>query len=759
VNDLRTGKKIRRVYYYLPALLLLVFWWLAVATADAKTLTVDEQVHILRGVSLWQNGDLRFQGEHMPLSHWLNGLLLQGDPALPRLTDLPSWPSTNRLVMAPELFWTTTEIADVHRFLFLARFSILCSGMMLGALLLKWSRRMSRGWSEQQRLLMVWSTGVLFAFSPNLIAVTTVATTDGLTVVLFSAVLFTLWHYQQQPTTLRWILFSALTGLALATKLTNLVLLPVIFLLVLQDTGWRAWRRYLPRFLLLAGVGWFTHWVVYLFEWRRLQPNWPSLPAATYLNSIFRVGGHIDQGHYSFLLGERSIEGWWHYFGVATAVKLPTPVIILLLSAIGLLIYHYRRPLPGPRPAFLLLPALALFLLASGLRLNIGIRHIMPIWPLLWLLIVAQLPHFWTNRVGRVSLMILFAALIIGTLRQHPHHLAYFNSLVGGSSHGYRVLGDSNLDWGQDLNLLHDYLQEEGGLDTIFLSYYGAANPLAYGFPAQNLIDGQEIPADFKPANPAPGVYAISVSHLQGLGLQDPDLFDWFRYREPIAQFGYTINLYEVPEKELSWLGICMDPGPVLTVEQIDRFLGGVDGRRFFFDCNQSWVMPAEGGRGRYLLPQRDRNAQFVGTALGDHLHLVYRHHPGLFGPSFDVYEWHGPPSVLPNHGTALPPPFADTLQLTGYTVSGTDWWTSWEVVAASGEPLTLAGHLYVNGPPPEVADGLGFSADQWQPGDRFWQRFSFVTSGEYLETGLYNYVSGERLAPFVPLSPPEVEE
>jgi hypothetical protein len=78
--------------------------------------------------------------------------------------------------------------------------------------------------------------------------------------------------------------------------------------------------------------------------------------------------------------------------------------------------------------------------------------------------------------------------------------------------------------------------------------------------------------------------------------------------------------------------------------------------------------------------------------------------------------------------------------------MEGANWWTQWQVTAVPDQPLTVAGHLYVAGPPPLVADGLGFSSEQWQPGDVFWQQHRFDQPGRYLETGLYNYLTGVRL-------------
>ena len=100
---------------------------------------------------------------------------------------------------------------------------------------------------------------------------------------------------------------------------------------------------------------------------------------------------------------------------------------------------------------------------------------------------------------------------------QHPHYLAYFNELAGGSTRGYRYLADSNLDWGQDLKLLANFIDQAS--HDVYYSYFGAAVPARYGIDRPSLAARQDEPLNFAPANPAPGLYALSVSHLQGMGL------------------------------------------------------------------------------------------------------------------------------------------------------------------------------------------------------------------------------------------------
>ncbi|HID52226.1 MAG TPA: phospholipid carrier-dependent glycosyltransferase [Anaerolineae bacterium] len=745
---------------------LLVFFGLGLVTAVSQAPTVDEYMHIFRGRTLWQTGGLQFQAGHTPLAHWLIGSLLNSDNTLSRVTDLPSWGAGDRFTLAREFFWENAAPPRVERVMFLARLPVLFAGLLTGALLMRWLRLFNRwcGWNNYGPALALIA---LFAFSPNLLASFTLATTDGLLVTLYVATVFALWWYGQRPSWRRWLLLALFLGLALATKLTALVLLPVLGLLCLwqwYQTGvlfdWRQWPRFVGMWLvLLLGAG-LVFWAVYLFELRPL-PGIPfPVPAATYAGSFLRVQSHVDQGHVSYLLGELSEKGWWYYFVVTVLVK--TPASVLILAAITVVVLMWRRRWLAS--IYFWLPPLLLFAAASVSRLNIGYRHILPILPFLWLLVAASVP-FWTrSRWAKMTLGLLLLAYAMGALRQQPHFLAYFNEFVGGSVNGLRYLGDSNLDWGQDINAVADYVKQTG-VDEVFISYYGSGDWQYYGFDKLIWLYEDGTLDYLHPANPVPGLYTVSISHLQGLGLQDPGLLDWFRRQEPVARIGYSVNIYEVPERdEGNWIAYCLDPTPLLEQETAVTLTGQPDVRHVYFDCTNNWVIP-NGGAGWYVLPQREAADWLVGRAYPDNFRLVFRHDPGLLEPSYDIVYYDGG-AALPSGQTGqlaeetvtLPVVVGDTVVLAGYQQDGSDWWTIWQAQKTPEMPLTVAGHLYAEAPPPIVSDGLGFTGEQWEAGDVIWQRHEFDLGADsrYLETGLYNYLTNERL-PFI-LNGQEIE-
>lgn len=745
-----------------PVIFLLVFFVLALDTAIAKSPTVDEPVHVLRGRVLWQTGSMRFQYEHGPLAHWLIGAFFFTEPTLADVVRLPSWPTGDRIRLSRELLWQDNN-TNLDRTFFLARLPVIFVGLLLGAILARWSREFAGG-SEAPPWLGQFAVMILFTFSPNLLASFTLATTDATLTAAYVAVLFTWWRYWRRPSWGRWLLVTVTLGLALAAKFTALTLLPL--LLVLGYGQWlserparprnRWWEPALRWLSLLPGAA-ATLWALHAFEIRPFTGLAFPVPAATYFNSLATLLSHVDQGHQSFLLGDRSTEGWWHYFLVAFLVKTPVPTLLLLAAAV-VLMFRRRRWQPA---MVLWLPAVTLFGLATYSRLNIGYRHILPLLPFAWLLAAGAIPSLWhKNQITQALLVVALGWAVVAGLRQHPHHLAYFNELAGGPTRGYRYLADSNLDWGQDLKLLADFINR--ARQTVYYSYFGAAVPARYRIEQPPLTARQDEPLNFAPANPAPGLYALSVSHLQGMALTDPDTFNWFRRQRPVKHLGYSIFIYEVEQDdEGEWVAYCADPAPLLAPPQAAQMLGRDSLRNVYFDCRNSWVIPEDGRPGWYILPQQESQNWFSGRAFPDHFHHVFTHAPGLLGPSYDIYYWdaavnaaealagssHGA-SLADNNSAGLPLLVGGTAELIAYRVEQGTWSTIWQVQAATSAPVTVAGHLYTDAAVPAVADGLGYTSEQWQPGDVFIQHHTFdaALNGRFLETGLYNYLTGERL-------------
>lgn len=711
---------------------LLVFFALALGASLDKSLTIDEPAHITRGIVLSQTGDLSLQVGHTPLSHRLIGLLMPTERELPDVRDLAAWPSRDRLAIAGELLH---HGVDVDRLLFLARLPIIWSGLLLGATVALWTAAaVRRGENSGKTTVTLAVVMALFASSPNLLASAALATTDMVSTVTYFAAICAWWYYWRRPNRSRLLATGILLGLALSAKLTGILLVPLLLPLAYVYGRERRWWRPALVWLGVLAVAALSLWAVYAFQFR-------PVPLASYWQSWRDVLGHVSDGHRAFFLGELSSTGWLLYFPVTLLIKTPLPVLLLFAAGLAGL----WRAREWRIAAFLLLPVAALLAAAVYSSLNIGYRHILPAVPFMLVTIGMGIPALWSRRAGRWAASVAVVWALAAALWLHPHHLAYFNELVGGPAQGYRYLGDSNLDWGQDLKGLAGYAATLDG--DLAVSYGGAADPAYYGLDQPSLAgpDGTGRP-DFHPANPSPGHYAISAGHIQGL-LPEADLYDWFRRREPDGSLGYSILLYDVAEAQPGeWIAQCASPVPLLSAAEAERLVGLSGARGLTFDCESNWVFPNDGAPGWYILPRRDEPWWIAGVLQAEPPVAVYRHGANEFGPDYEVYYWPGTADPAGLLGT---PPAGPLLsggpsELRGYQPGATAWHTFWHVTTTTTEPLSVQGHLYAGEGPPQVADGLGFSTDQWRPGDWFIQRHVFASPGESLETGLYNYLTLE---------------
>jgi hypothetical protein len=414
---------------------------------------------------------------------------------------------------------------------------------------------------------------------------------------------------------------------------------------------------------------------------------------------------------------------------------------------------------------------------AAVSRLNYGYRHALPAIPFLMLLGGLGATWLWGLPAGRgwlarAALALALGWTVVAALRIHPDHLTYFNELARGDD--WRYLGDSNLDWGQDLNQLGAYAAEVAATTgrPLRFSYTGIADRTHYGLRGPSLIEQFNAGDIWPAANPPAGRYAINASDLQGTGLvlgtlDEIDLFDWFRRRAPLATLGGSIFIYDVAAPDVGqWVAHCAAPGRLLDDAAAEALVGSQGLRHVTFDCATSWVFPGD-RPGWYVLPPGE---PWIEDWLGfQRPEVVYRHRANAYGPDYQIAYW-------PGGGGALLLPCggagegiescedADGVQsyegepggaavLRGYGARDVEWMTLWRVEQATDAPLSVQAHLPAADGTRQVADGLGYSADQWRPGDWFAQRHAFTAPGDTLETGLYNYVTLERAGPMSTLS------
>jgi hypothetical protein len=178
--------------------------------------------------------------------------------------------------------------------------------------------------------------------------------------------------------------------------------------------------------------------------------------------------------------------------------------------------------------------------LAFGIQ--VGIRHVLPVYPFMALFAGMLLSSWWANgKRLRCVAALLAVLLLVEVVMIHPHYLAYFNIAAGGPDKGHRYLVDCNLDWGQDLPGLAAY-QREHDLPAVILSYFGSDAPDRYG-----LAYTIHCP-HYSGGRPPPGVYAVSATNRQGLYAYPGRMKElaWFRNRQPSDIVAHTILIYDL---------------------------------------------------------------------------------------------------------------------------------------------------------------------------------------------------------------------
>ncbi len=551
----------RPVFVAVPALLL--FCALAVGSLVGDSPTMDEQNHLARGLALLKTGDARLSVEHPPLVNVLSALPVLTVRGLQLPTDHPSWEQPQGwYAFADQLLWARNR-QEVTTMIFLARIPIVYLTIALAMIGFVLAREM---WGKASAIAAL----LFLLFDPNILAHGRYTTTDlgGTTFLMLAALLlWRMWSTSDRSWTK--VLAAGLgLGLAQASKLSNLAFIPIFLLLAMlplygQPFSWRsAWRR-VAQLGLAALIAILVVWATYGFQWGAYsfenggldRLNDLSGPLPTYFQGIEQVVLLSSGGRPTFLMGRFSTEGFLAYFPVAFLVKTPLPTLGLFLLAAVLLV---ARREARRRALFLLLPAVIYFLISMQSGLNIGYRHLMPILPFIYVLssglvsgpLARRANGFFHQRALPVLVASGVAMLVIIDLWIYPHYLSYFNLIAGGPANGYNVLVDSNVDWGQDLIRLKDWMTEHD-VDRVKLAWFGTADPDYYGI-SYDPLPGLPRHFDlwwnvpFDTDRPEPGVYAISVSNLWELPLEDKHVFRWFREGEPDDMIGYSIHIYRV---------------------------------------------------------------------------------------------------------------------------------------------------------------------------------------------------------------------
>ena len=528
--------------------LLLVFVAQGILFIGANSQTIDEAMHLAAGYSYLVKKDFRIEPQNPPLIKELLALPPFLTYRLAFNPDPQHWRDADGYLIGRDLLYNSPPSAD--QILALSRFPNLLLGAALVALTGWWAYRL---WGNHAAILAV----ALASLEPNLVAHSSLITTDvGVTLFIFLTV-YLFWEYVNRPTWTLLIATGISTGMALLSKFSAVLLIPMIALIVTAFVLIGSERHVLlplkrnhnearHKFLQAATVLSLILFVALL----TISPAYFFRGFRLWLSGFYQFLTLSQEGLPAFFLGEYSSDNWWSYFPVAFLIK--TPVGSLVLIALSLVFYRAGSPLGYRQAFFLVLPVILIFLALTQARTNIGLRHILPIYPFLFVL-ASRLATIRLRRAWLAPLLISTAVFVtaLSSLRIVPHQLAYFNEFVGGPEQGYRYLSDSNLDWGQDLKGLKAYMEKEK-LPIIYLSYFGTAPPYYYGIHYHYVAGHGTLewppPSNKVPADAARKILAISVYNLQDVSRPNDPLFRWLWMRQPVAKIGYSIFIYDLTD-------------------------------------------------------------------------------------------------------------------------------------------------------------------------------------------------------------------
>jgi len=532
-------------------LLILVASLLAASTWRVYGHTWDEPEHLAAGLELLDRGKYEYDTEHPPIARVLIAL----GPFLAGSHSFGTPPPDGTQEGVDILY----DGGHYDRTLMLARLGALPFLTVLLLAMWLWARRVAPSSGEALTAVL------LLATVPPIIGHAALAALDipGTATTLLALYLLQKWLGSGSRRDA--ILFGLATGVAVGTKLSAvpfiglgmLVLLlsrefflavptsasplrrlmgvPLIVLAAMVPIVLAYGRRSIdltelpPRFTWVLGYlfpgGSAAHSQVYSFVGRLTLPEafWD------FAEGIVALKAHNDTGHLSFLLGHVKPGGWWYFYLVALAVKTPLPLLIAGPVGLYLLARDGWRERDPWRMAPVVLFLTLLIFASTFSRINIGIRHVLILYPFLALGGAYALGFVWRSwaLAGKAAAVLLVAWQVSTLWTAYPDYFPYFNETVSNPEH---VLVDSDLDWGQDLKRLEVRLQERK-VPSVSLAYSGTAD-----------LSKEMLPPYVRlpPRQTATGWVAITALTRE----HEPVGYAWLDAYRPVERIGKTIDLY-----------------------------------------------------------------------------------------------------------------------------------------------------------------------------------------------------------------------
>jgi hypothetical protein len=555
------------------ALFSLVFAALVAGTATRESATFDEPIHLSAGHAALTRADFRLDLSHPPLVrlwaaipsvwYWTGTI----DTAAIDRTAPSDWVGSREPYDQARLL-TARDVGD--RGLIAGRMMVALFGIGAGWVIFFWADALF-GLRTACFALAAWT------LEPNVLAHAGLVTTDMPATALLLAAVSAMWRFCRVPSIWSAAAFAAAASLAIVAKFSGLLILPIGagLLLVGAARGGRPPLAWIVRLTALtAATVVLMIWTVYGFRYLPSDtPGWifhvDGAPGAALAGAARGTLAFVDDHRLlpnaftegllflqatdatpnnAFLSGRYSADGWWYYFPVAVLLKTPLP--LLLAAAVGLaaLIGRTAPAAPARDRLFVIGPPAVYAAAAMTSHLNIGVRHVLPIYPCVVILAAVGANRLLASghRRGALALAGLGAWTAAALAGVYPHTLTYFNEAAGGPAGGAAYLTDSNLDWGQSMKDLARWTRQQH-VPSINLAYFGQAVPERYGVQA-TYLPGTTSEAASRPQ--LPGYVAIGETVLSGVYLT-PEwrlFYKGFATRAPLARIANSVRVFDLDE-------------------------------------------------------------------------------------------------------------------------------------------------------------------------------------------------------------------
>lgn len=572
----------------IAGLLLLIMFVLAVTSIRDDSLTMDEVAHLPAGYSYLTQQDMRLNPEHPPLLKDLSALPLLFIKDINFPSEIKAWQEDVNGQWDFGRYFLYQSENPVEKMIFWGRIPMILILILLGFYVFKWARELFGNCAGLLALFF-------FSFSPTLIAHGRLVTTDvGAAAGIFIATYYFI-KALKSPTKKNIILAGVFFGLAELLKFSAILLLP--FYLFLGLIWWLVklgkFRQTLKILTLVFVIGFLLIWPIYQYHTWNYPPEKQVSDTQVYLKDtpefikkpilwaadkpILRAYSHyftglsmvfhrVAGGNTTYFLGEVSNVGWRSYFPIVYLIKIPLAFHILTLIALLYALWLIRKPfwkdfknratnwVKSHFPVFAILTFIGIYWLTSVAgNLNIGVRHLLPVFPLTILLVSGAITNLLKEPCLKLKYLVLMLLILwqaFSVISVYPHFLAYFNELVAGPGNGYKYVVDSNLDWGQDLKRLKNWVEENLPAGRqVYLDYFGGGNPQYYLGTKYASWWGTRSPEEFPKGN----YLAVSATLLQGgKGKAIPELsqpsgyYQWLNNYNPVTTIGYSIFIYYI---------------------------------------------------------------------------------------------------------------------------------------------------------------------------------------------------------------------